>query len=141
MLWMLILLMTGCTLRVASEILAYQGYADWAWSGLPLSALMELTAVFLFAVNLMVTFLRSANYRHYAVKHDHRVVGAPQAEMSDLEALGRPKMLGVMRHDHTQDQQSPRFSKEDLTVYAQVCFATRQAVRKRRGQRDRSGHP
>ena len=57
MLWMLVLLMTGCTLRVATEILAYQGYADWAWSGLPVSALMELTAVFLFGVNLLVTFI------------------------------------------------------------------------------------
>ena len=58
MLWMLTLLMTGCTVRVASEILAYQGYAAWAWSCLPLSALMELAAVLLFAVNLLVTFLR-----------------------------------------------------------------------------------
>jgi uncharacterized protein involved in response to NO len=58
MLSMLILLMTGSTLRVTSEILAYQGYVAWAWSGLPVSALMELTAVFLFAVNLAVTFLR-----------------------------------------------------------------------------------
>ena len=58
MLLMLVLLMTGCTLRVASEILAYQGYATWAWSGLPVSALMELTAVSLFALNLIVTFLR-----------------------------------------------------------------------------------
>jgi len=56
MLWMLILLMTACALRVTSEILAYQGYAVWTWSGLPVSALMELTAVFLFAVNLTVTF-------------------------------------------------------------------------------------
>jgi hypothetical protein len=58
MLLMLVLLMTGCTLRVASEILAYQDYAAWAWSGLPVSALMELTAVSMFAVNLIVTFLR-----------------------------------------------------------------------------------
>ena len=43
LLWMLILLMTGCTLRVASEILAYQGYAAWAWNGLPVSALIEET--------------------------------------------------------------------------------------------------
>jgi uncharacterized protein involved in response to NO len=50
--------MTGCTLRVASEILAYQGYAVWAWSVLPVSALTELTAVSLFALNLMATFLR-----------------------------------------------------------------------------------
>ena len=59
MLLMLILLMAGCALRVASEILAYQGYANWAWTGLPVSALLELTAVSLFAVNLLVTFLRS----------------------------------------------------------------------------------
>ena len=35
----------GCTLRVASEILAYQDYATWAWNILPVSALIELTAV------------------------------------------------------------------------------------------------
>ena len=58
MLLMLILLMTGCTLRVASEILAYQDYSRWAWNVLPISALIELTAVPLFAVNLIVTFAR-----------------------------------------------------------------------------------
>jgi len=58
MLVMLVLLMTGCTLRVASEILAYQNYAVWAWQVLPVSALIELTAVTLFAINLAVTFLR-----------------------------------------------------------------------------------
>lgn len=58
MLLMLVLLMTGCALRVSSEIVAYQGYAAWAWSGLPVSALIELTAVSLFAVNLTITFLR-----------------------------------------------------------------------------------
>jgi hypothetical protein len=58
MLLMLVLLMTGCTLRVASEILAYQDYAEWAWNVLPVSALIELTAVVLFAINLIVTFAR-----------------------------------------------------------------------------------
>jgi uncharacterized protein involved in response to NO len=58
MLLMLVLLMTGCTLRVTSEILAYQEYAKWAWNILPISALIELTAVSLFAVNLLVTFAR-----------------------------------------------------------------------------------
>lgn len=56
---MLVLLMGGCTLRVASEILAYQDYALWAWDILPASALIELTAVALFAVNLSVTFARA----------------------------------------------------------------------------------
>lgn len=58
MLVMLVLLVSGCTLRVASEILAYQDYAPWAWNVLPVSALIELAAVTLFAVNLILTFLR-----------------------------------------------------------------------------------
>ena len=58
MLVMLVLLMTGCTLRVTSEILAYQNYAAWAWNVLPVSGLIELVAITLFAVNLSVTFLR-----------------------------------------------------------------------------------
>lgn len=58
MLVMLTLLMTGCTLRVVSEILAYQDFAKWAWDILPVSALIELTAVTLFAINLAVTFAR-----------------------------------------------------------------------------------
>jgi len=43
---------------VVSEILAYQDYANWAWKALPVSALIELTAVALFAFNLIVTFVR-----------------------------------------------------------------------------------
>ncbi len=54
----LLLLMLGCTLRVSSEVLAYQGYASWAWTVLPVSALIEMTAVTAFAVNLIWTFLR-----------------------------------------------------------------------------------
>jgi uncharacterized protein involved in response to NO len=49
-------LTVGCLLRVSSEILAYQGFAHWAWSCLPVSALTEMTAVTLFAVNLFATF-------------------------------------------------------------------------------------
>ncbi len=52
----LLLLGTGCLLRVSSEILAYQGFAGWAWSWLPVSAITEMTAVTLFAVNLFATF-------------------------------------------------------------------------------------
>ncbi len=53
-------LTVGCLLRVCSEILAYQGFAHWAWSWLPLSALTEMTAVTLFAVNLFATFIQPA---------------------------------------------------------------------------------
>jgi uncharacterized protein involved in response to NO len=51
------LLAIGCLLRVSSEIVAYQGFAAWAWSWLPVSAVVEMTAVTIFAVNLLGTFL------------------------------------------------------------------------------------
>jgi len=54
----LLLLTGGCLLRVSSEILAYQGLAGWAWSWLPVSAITEMAAVTIFAVNLFATFAR-----------------------------------------------------------------------------------
>jgi len=54
----LILLNAGCLMRVCSEITAYEGYASHAWSVLPVSAVIELAAVTVFALNLGVTFLR-----------------------------------------------------------------------------------
>lgn len=54
----LLLLSLGCALRVSSEILAYQGFAAWAWSWLPVSAITEMTAVTIFAINLLFTFTR-----------------------------------------------------------------------------------
>ncbi len=53
----LLLLTLGCTLRVSMEVVAYQGYGDWAWKILPFSALTELTALTLFAINLMGTLV------------------------------------------------------------------------------------
>jgi uncharacterized protein involved in response to NO len=53
----LLLLCIGCTLRVSMEVLAYQGYANWAWEVLPASALTELTALTLFAINMMGTLI------------------------------------------------------------------------------------
>lgn len=52
-----LLLSVGCVLRVSCEVLAYQGYADWAWKLLPVSALIELTALTVFAVNMLGTFV------------------------------------------------------------------------------------
>jgi hypothetical protein len=54
----LLLLSVGCLLRVSSEILAYQEFLRAAWSWLPVSAVIEMTAVTAFAVNLLVTFAR-----------------------------------------------------------------------------------
>ena len=40
--------------------MAYQNYAQSAWSLLPVSAVTEMTAVTLFAINLFITFSRPA---------------------------------------------------------------------------------
>lgn len=55
MFWSLALLFAGCFLRVLSEPLAYQNLWAPAWKILPISAIVELTAVTLFAVNLGMT--------------------------------------------------------------------------------------
>jgi hypothetical protein len=54
----MVLLSVGCLLRVTSEILAYQGVLHSAWSWLPLSAVTEMTAVTVFAVNIFLSFAR-----------------------------------------------------------------------------------
>jgi len=51
------LLTVGCTLRVSCEVLAYQGYAAWAWNILPVSALIELAALTMYAINILGTFV------------------------------------------------------------------------------------
>lgn len=53
----LALVTLGCAMRVSCEVLAYQGYAGWAWSVLPSSAIMELAGLTAFAANIFGTFL------------------------------------------------------------------------------------
>jgi hypothetical protein len=53
----LLLLQTGCLLRVSSEPLAYEGLLPFAWKVLPVSGMLELSGVLLFATNLALTFL------------------------------------------------------------------------------------
>jgi hypothetical protein len=55
----LLLLNAGCVLRVFSEIPAYEGYFAPAWKVLPLSAVVELTAVSLFALNVFVSIAKA----------------------------------------------------------------------------------
>jgi uncharacterized protein involved in response to NO len=54
----LLLLSVGCALRVSGEVLAYQEIVTAAWVWLPYSAILELSAVTLFAANLIITFLQ-----------------------------------------------------------------------------------
>ena len=53
----LLLLQSGCLLRVSSEPLAYEGILQFAWKVLPVSGMLELSGVLLFATNLALTFL------------------------------------------------------------------------------------
>jgi len=61
--WSLYLLFAGCLLRVLAEPLAYENVWAPAWRILPVSAVIELAAVSLFALNLGVTILRPAGVR------------------------------------------------------------------------------
>jgi uncharacterized protein involved in response to NO len=56
MLACLLLLNIGCMLRVSSEIMAYENYWPPAWNILPVSAICELAAVTVFALNMLLTF-------------------------------------------------------------------------------------
>jgi hypothetical protein len=51
----LMTLNAGCLVRVASEIAAYQNDVASAWRALPVSAIFEMAAVTLFALNLLLT--------------------------------------------------------------------------------------
>jgi hypothetical protein len=53
----LLLLQSGCTLRVCSEPLAYEGTLPFAWNTLPISGMLELSGVLVFTVNIVLTFL------------------------------------------------------------------------------------
>jgi len=68
----LLILQGGCTLRVTFEPLAYEGIATLGWKVLPVSGVLELTAVLVFAINLALTFLLgrsmfAQNARHISV--------------------------------------------------------------------------
>lgn len=54
----LLLLELGCALRVSSEPLAYESILQPAWHTLPASGILELTAVLLFASNIVLTYAR-----------------------------------------------------------------------------------
>ena len=57
MFFSLALLNLGCILRVASEVPAYEANLQSAWRILPVSAVTELTAVSLFALNMGITLM------------------------------------------------------------------------------------
>ena len=57
MLLSLLCLQTGCLLRVSSEPLAYEGLVSFAWKVLPVSGMLELSGVLIFATNLALTLL------------------------------------------------------------------------------------
>lgn len=65
MFWSLTLLNMGCLLRVSMEPLAYELDLAYAWKLLPVSAVIELAAVTLFALNLIATlFTTPPHLRH-----------------------------------------------------------------------------
>ncbi len=69
----LALVTLGCTLRVSCEVIAYQGYAAWAWSVLPISALCELAGLTIYAINIFGTFILEPSH----AQKQPLVVGMP----------------------------------------------------------------
>ncbi|HWT67038.1 MAG TPA: hypothetical protein VN151_13065, partial [Terracidiphilus sp.] len=67
MLASLVLLQTGCTLRVSSEPLAYEGIAALGWKVLPISGVLELGGVLIFATNVILTYVLGRSI--YAARH------------------------------------------------------------------------
>src|SRR5215469_1515965 len=73
MFWSLLLLQVGCALRVTLEPLAYENYWRLAWKLLPFSAIVELAAVTVFALNIFVTLLQPpAHLRLVAIQNTRR---------------------------------------------------------------------
>lgn len=61
----LLLLNIGCLLRVTSQIAAYEQFSTHAWGTLGFSALIEMTAVTLFAANMVLTITGVESLRQY----------------------------------------------------------------------------
>jgi len=60
----LLLTSIGCGLRVSCEVLAYQDYVGWAWHVLPVSAVLELSGLTIFAVNVAGTFILQPSHAY-----------------------------------------------------------------------------
>jgi len=92
MLSSLLLLNIGCAIRVAAEIPAYEGLIHHAWYCLPVSGVIELAGVTLFAVNLLVTFSQpAAHLRRYGNDRAMRI-RLNAAEASTLGSANRPNI-------------------------------------------------
>ena len=74
----LLLLAVGCFVRVSSEIIAYQGFGNWAWKWLLGSAVTEMTAVTVFGLNLVLTF--NSRPPHSAIQ--------PTSDIREVRASG-----------------------------------------------------
>ncbi len=66
MLLSLLILQTGCTLRVLSEPLAYEGIQTLAWKTLPISGVLELSGVVIFAINMTLTLIIGRSFWQHA---------------------------------------------------------------------------
>jgi len=61
----LLMINIGCTLRVGSQVLAYGHTASAAWAWLPVSGILEITAILLFAFNMIASLTTGTPYDTY----------------------------------------------------------------------------
>ena len=104
-----LLLTVGCATRVVSEVLAYQNYAPWAWRALPVSALTELSALTLFAINMAGTFLLQPTHSVKEpmvarIEEAARLPKNPNGQLARGPGQGQrhPVHVGTLYFVHTQ---------------------------------------
>jgi hypothetical protein len=86
----LALLNAGCTIRVVSEIGAYEGYLPSLWPLLPVSAVTEMTAVTVFAANLLLTFRQPPAHLMPQVTAPSGQRGEPSVQHKVGQETGKP---------------------------------------------------
>lgn len=68
----LALVSVGCAIRVTSQVLAYGHILDGAWQWLPASAVLEMTAVVIFAANMVLTLIPEAQNAGNTIRNSNQ---------------------------------------------------------------------
>ena len=91
----LVLVTVGCALRVSSEVLAYQGFANSAWSVLPVSAVLELAGITAFAMNIFGTFILEPSHVRNSADAEAARAGAAETAGTVADPAWRAAKRGA----------------------------------------------
>ena len=129
MLLSLLCLQSGCLLRVSSEPLAYEGLVSFAWKVLPVSGMLELAGVLIFATNLALTFLigRSAfavNKPNQRLLRSHRRRCVAQRTSSPVPEFSSGCAQSYVAPSHDRPEWFPQ-DEEEVPTFQSAPSPTR----------------